>query len=270
MISARGVRQRLASYGPSAVRGRAHVGWCPICEARTVFVNTGGHPRNHLFCIRCNSLPRWRALIDVLTATYPNWRDLVIHESSPGGPSAQKLRREAPRYSASFFLPTMRRGTTRDGMRNEDLERLTFPDRSFDLFVTQDVFEHLFDAAAALREIARVLRPNGAHVFTVPYWPDRGTRVRAVRTAAGVEHVRKPIYHDDPVDPLGALVVRDWGSDFTRFIEDASGLETEIVEPHDRRKGLLGDFAQVFVTRKPAEQRPDSGMVSHEPSSAFD
>ncbi len=32
--------------------------------------------------------------------------------------------------------------------------------------LTQDVFEHLFDPAAAFREIARTLQPGGAHVFT--------------------------------------------------------------------------------------------------------
>lgn len=145
----------------------------------------------------------------------------------------------------------MERGATKGAMRNEDLEQLTFPDESFDLFITQDVFEHIFDASTALREIARVLRRGGAHVFTVPYWPDRSTRVRAVRTGSEIEHVRKPIYHKDPVDPTGALVVRDWGSDFTRFITDACGLDTRIIERNDRRKGLLGDFLQVFVTKKP-------------------
>ncbi len=135
-------------------------------------------------------------------------------------------------------------------MRNEDLERLTFPDESFDLFITQDVFEHIFDVCIAFREIARVLRQGGAHVFTVPYWPDRSTRMRAIRTGSDIEHLSKPIYHDDPIDPTGVLVVRDWGSDLTGIIKKACGLDTQIFAPNDRRKGLLGDFAQVFVTTK--------------------
>ena len=135
-------------------------------------------------------------------------------------------------------------------MRNEDLEQLTFPDESFDLFITQDVFEHIFDAYIAFQEIARVLRQGGAHVFTVPYWPDRSTRVRAIRTGSGIEYVRRPIYHDDPIDPSGALVVQDWGDDLTGIIKDACGLDTQIFEPNDRRQGLVADFLQVFVTKK--------------------
>ncbi len=250
MISAKGVQQRLVDYGPRVLRGHAYLGWCPICATRSVFVDTGGHPRNHLFCVRCNSIPRNRALIDVLSSVSPTWRERTIHESSPYGPSSQKLRREGARYSASFWRPELDRGASSGEIRNEDLEQLTYPDETFDLFITSDVFEHLFDPHTAFREIARVLRPGGAHVFTVPYWPERTTQVRATRTGSGIEYLREPIHHDDPVDLSGALVVRDWGNDLTSTIKDVCGLDTEIFEPHDRRKGLLGDFLQVFVTKK--------------------
>jgi SAM-dependent methyltransferase len=40
-------------------------------------------------------------------------------------------------------------------------EALPFPDRSFDVVTFVDVIEHVADARAAVREIARVLRPGG-------------------------------------------------------------------------------------------------------------
>jgi SAM-dependent methyltransferase len=187
-----------------------------------------------------------------LSSTYPSWRAATIHESSPGGPASAKLAAEAPGYSTSYWLPSARRGTTVDGRRSEDLEQLTFRDASFDLFITQDVFEHLFDPAAAFREIARVLRPGGLHIFTVPWWPEKPTLVRAVRTPHGVEHLRKPQYHDDPIDAKGTLVVRHWGRDLMEFIHDASGLATDVHDTQNRRFGLSGTFQQVFVTRRPA------------------
>ena len=55
-----------------------------------------------------------------------------------------------------------------NGIRFENLEHLSFDNETLDLHITQDVFEHLFDPAAAFREIARTLRPGGAHVFTTP------------------------------------------------------------------------------------------------------
>ncbi len=49
-----------------------------------------------------------------------------------------------------------------------DGARLPFRDRSFDAAVALDVYEHIEDDAAALRETARVLRPGGTLVLSVP------------------------------------------------------------------------------------------------------
>ncbi len=45
---------------------------------------------------------------------------------------------------------------------------LPFGDRSFDVVMSFDVFEHIPDSDAHLREVARVLRPRGAYVLQTP------------------------------------------------------------------------------------------------------
>jgi ubiquinone/menaquinone biosynthesis C-methylase UbiE len=45
--------------------------------------------------------------------------------------------------------------------RVEDAAHLSFQDASFDLVVSQNVFHHLPDWPAAVKEVARVLRPQG-------------------------------------------------------------------------------------------------------------
>lgn len=83
-----------------------------------------------------------------------------------------------------------------NGVRREDLENQSFEDESFDLHVTQDVFEHLFNPAAAFREIARTLRPGGAHIFTTPIVRNNEpTRFCAQLSAEGaVIHLSEPEY----------------------------------------------------------------------------
>ena len=55
-----------------------------------------------------------------------------------------------------------------------DAYHLPFGDGSFDAVICSEVLEHLHDYPAALREIARVLKPGGRFVGTVPRaWPER-------------------------------------------------------------------------------------------------
>lgn len=50
-------------------------------------------------------------------------------------------------------------------------EAIAYPDASFDVVVALDVLEHVPDHEAAVREIARVLKPGGIFVATVPAHP---------------------------------------------------------------------------------------------------
>lgn len=104
-------------------------------------------------------------------------------------------------------------------MRCENLESLTFQDNTFDLFVTQDVFEHVANPEKAFREIGRVLKPGGRHVFTMPWYPNLVNTIQRARISEGViEYLEEPIYHGNPVDENGSLVTFDWGSDFIDYI----------------------------------------------------
>ena len=50
---------------------------------------------------------------------------------------------------------------------------LPFPEASFDLVLSFDVFEHIRDSDAHLREVARVLRPRGRYLVQTPSkWPN--------------------------------------------------------------------------------------------------
>jgi SAM-dependent methyltransferase len=140
-----------------------------------------------------------------------------------------------------------------NGIRCENLEHLSFGDESLDLHITQDVFEHLFDPAAACREIGRTLRPGGAHVFTTPLVrKNEPTRFCASLAPDGtvVHLMEPPEYHVSPISSEGSLVTVNWGYDITTFIFETSGLFTEIVFLDILEYGIRAEYIEVLITRK--------------------
>ncbi len=180
-----------------------HPGRCVICEAEVTFTAERAWFRDYLQCPRCGSIPRERALMHVIEQFHPDWRELRIHEMAPIGRGASVKLREAAGYEASQYFPSLAPGErTPMGCINQDAERQSWADGSFDLVVSQDVFEHIFDIDAAFADIGRTLRPGGAHVFTTPLVrKTKPTERRASRAADGsIRHHAEPEYHGNPVD----------------------------------------------------------------------
>jgi len=231
-----------------------HKGWCPICEKEVTFTAKHKWFRDHLLCSGCGSIPRERALFKVINDYYPNYRDLVIHETSPGGRGASiKLGKECAHYTSSQYFPSIQSGAIHpSGYRCENLECLSFPDNFFDVFVSQDVMEHIFDPEKAFKEIARVLKPGGAHIFTVPIINKaKKTERWATMGADGeITYHHEAEYHGNPVDAKGALVTMHWGYDIASFIQEAAKTPTVIIQIDDIDMGIRAEFIDVLVSIK--------------------
>jgi len=107
----------------------------------TVFEANDAWLRDSYHCPTCRTLPRHRALVEILNYLRPGWRELTVHESSP---SFSFFEKHCPRYSSSFYFEGVARGGYRNGMRCEDLLNLTFADETLDIFITQDVMEQFW------------------------------------------------------------------------------------------------------------------------------
>ena len=236
--------------------GRSWPGWCPLCERPVTFRSYGTWHRDELLCGRCRSIPRHRAIIEVLSMVRPDWRSQRIWEIAPAGPASRKLRGECAAYVGSHYWPNVPPGTDVQGVRCEDLEHPTFDDGSFDIIVSSDVLEHIVDVDAAHAQIARVLAKGGVHVWTAPQYRDLETsRPRVRRSADGLEYLQPAEYHGDPVCDDGALVTFDWGRDLPDRVAEASGMWTSVVRIESRAHGLLGEFLEVFVSQRGTFER---------------
>jgi SAM-dependent methyltransferase len=210
-------------------------------------------------CSYCGAKLRGRRLAQVLLEVYPvgsptaqagslnSWverpeiRALRIAEINRIDGLHAVLSR-LPHLASSDYQPGARPGSLFEGVRTEDLTRLTYPDRSFDLVLTSETLEHVPDLDAALREIRRVLVPGGRHVFTIPLLPGvPRTFARSVIVPDGAIEDRAPrICH--PGGDWGYPVFTEFGMDLPEPLGRAGfGCEVYFGPTRD------DDLAQVYV-----------------------
>lgn len=230
-----------------------HEGYCPCCEKVVFFKANNNWLRDYFICDNCNSLPRERALMLIIEKYFPNWKNLDIHESSPTLRGASlKLKKNAKKYIASQYYPNKPLGCIIDDYINQDLENQTFINNSFDIVISQDVMEHVYNPEKAFSEIARTLKDGGAHIFTVPIINKHNkTEVWAVKGINGKPmFLKDPEWHGNPVDSIGSPVTMHWGFDIITFIKESSGLETTIEYIDNLHFGIRAEYIEVLVSKK--------------------
>jgi len=174
---------------------------------------------------------------------HPIFKASRIAEINAAG-SLHRFLKELPNLSYSEF------GSTDRNVPSENLLALSYPDSCFDLVITSETLEHVPEIDMAFREIHRVLKPGGWHVFSVPVvWDRKRTRKRASVEKDKVIHHLNPSYHGaSGVAASDFLVFYEFGSDFTEMCA-AAGFEVRVLK--DSRNPALA----TFLARKTDRQR---------------
>ncbi len=203
--------------------------YCPVCDnvvRREFKPGPGGRP--NASCPRCRSLERHRFFAILLSVLRPALSDLgVVLEVAPSPETTPRIARLEPRTHVRLDLGADSRLVDVLG----SLTDLPCRDDSVDLLVCYHVLEHVPDDRAAMREIARVLSPEGIGLLQVPYRP--GT-VTDEDPSAGVEERLRRFGQADHV--------RYYGDDFEDRLVEA-GLSIQRITP----RSLLGAEMSVWL-----------------------
>ncbi len=149
----------------------------------------------------------------------PSFRKLKIAESNG---ALHKLLISHPGLSYSEYVPDDK------SIRHESLDKLTYKSGMFDLVLTSETLEHLPDWELALKEIRRVLKDGGRHVFTTPAILSRQTRTRAKRKNGKIVHMLPAAYHGyNRGNPDDYTVFNEFGADLRKEI-DKLGYSTDL------------------------------------------
>ena len=243
-------------------------------------------PRDFLNCQFCGSIVRNRSLYLSLLVNFPNYKNKKIHHSSPGYSDSLhiKLLKECKDYSYShFFLDIPNGEFNKENIKCADLSNLPYDNNSFDIFLTSDVFEHLWEPTKCLNEIYRVLKPNGVYIMVFPM--DRGflpTEQPVIKNKEKITHLKtfcgtwkgfvdKPEYHGNPVDNTGSILTYYWGYDVIDFIEKNSSFKAELFFKHDVEIfGIIGVMNEVVVCKKNNDNLNDIFDVSETKKKYYD
>ena len=228
-------------------------GFCPCCEKDVHFIARKSWLRDFFKCDNCNSIPRERALMLTIKKEYPNWKNLKIHESSPGNRGhSVTLKKHVKEYTETQFFVNQPLGELVQGIQNEDLEQQTFKDETFDLVITSDVMEHIYEPEKAFKEIHRTLKSGGAHIFSVPLinrhkkterWANKGAN-------GAPEFLFEPEWHGNPIDKKGSPVTMHWGYDIVDFIKKHTQADCRIEYIDNLNFGIRAEFIDIIIAKK--------------------
>jgi SAM-dependent methyltransferase len=237
-------------------------GFCSVCNRRTVFLITDALQsiRNNAVCIRCKSCSRNRHLaLKILDryadlgisslADFRERQEIVVLNTSSRSPIAKALGKGKNIFNTEYYedVPP---GECKNGVRCENLERLTFADESIDLAITEDVFEHVRELEKGFAELARVLKKGMYHLFTVPYFFDLPTAPLFKKQGEVYEPISLPVeYHGDFIREKIPVYHR-LGYDIFPILEKI-GFETRLVRSEYHEAKQFGTFdCYTFVSKK--------------------
>ena len=246
--------------------GFGGVGTCLVCGAFTPWKIHTDNLRETGFCRKCNSMNRYRALAYVICKSLSGdlgtrlrslvdvarLSDLKVYNTDTLSPVHTALASMKNYVCSEYFGGEYAGGECVNNVQHQDLMDLSFPDESFDLVLSADVFEHIPDPYKAHREVFRVLKPGGRHIFTVPF--DQAQYLDDLRAVidedGSIKLLQPPVYHHDPlrIDD-GCLVYSFFSIEMLARLRRI-GFRTNMYRVESPWHGIFGNNSSVFEAVK--------------------
>lgn len=138
---------------------------CNLCQQEPpYFVHISNRLRIkwHSVCPTCNSRPRHRGLKLLYEEVLGNMQNPKVIHFAPEPVFYPILKQLTDNYQTTdFFLDDV-------DFPKEDIQQLSFESERYDVALCNHVIEHVPEDSKAVSEIARVLKPGGVAIFTIP------------------------------------------------------------------------------------------------------
>jgi SAM-dependent methyltransferase len=216
--------------------------WCDVCQCPSSFtcdwVGSEDHvvpdTRERLSCSKCALNTRQRLVmmltLEIISPLVRKYREgtarftPAIYAYEQVTPFYKALRRLFPDVQvvgSEYLGPGVPARDELNGLRHEDAQNLSFGDSTFDLILSNEVYEHVPDIRQTLREAQRVLRTGGHLLGTVPFTFLPSTEQVARIEDGQIQYLSTPEYHGNPMSSEGSLVYHRFGWDLLDMLREA-------------------------------------------------
>lgn len=152
---------------PDGIMYDAAMSYCPVCSASVDRFRPFGKPRrDNARCPNCGSLERHRLVwcfFRLWTNLFDGRAKSVLHIA----PEPAMSERIGAIPGVDYLTADLESPLA---MVKMDLTDIQYPDNSFDVILCSHVLEHIPDDVTAMREMRRVLKPNGWAAVQVPVY----------------------------------------------------------------------------------------------------
>lgn len=189
-------------------------------------------------------------LFDFELSPYPDSRIYITEAVTP---LYSYLRQRFENLTGSeYFGDDHAAGELRNGIRHEDMTRLSFESGSFDFYLSFECFEHIPFYKKAITEAHRVLKNGGLFLATFPFDRNREDNlIRATVNEGGeIVYFMEPEYHGDPVSEKGVLCYTVFGWEIIEQFRHAGFSDMYAVLVWSDVFGYLGGEQVLFVAKK--------------------
>ena len=241
-------------------------GYCAPCKKSVPFLvdmTSGGQQidnrwlpnwRERLVCPSCQMNNRQRLiclLIEQLLKGEHNQKIYFMEQTTPIYSWAISKFKEHNIIGSEYLGFEYESGASVNGVRHEDIENLSFQNSEMDLIISNDVFEHVPHSAIAFTECARILKPNGMMLATIPFHSSMDNSViRAQLIDGRLENLLPAQFHGNPISSEGSLVFTDFGWDIVSQMQSSGFSDVEVEVYSSLDLGHLGGGQIVFRLTK--------------------
>lgn len=207
---------------------------------------SGGGYRENMSCPLCGALDRERFLYYMLenyTDIFEK-KDIKVLHFAPEYHVKELLRSQVDYYPVDLY-------PIDSSIHRMDVTNILFSDQVFDFVIINHVLEHILDEKAAMKELLRVLRPDGILIFSFPIAFNNESTIEADCAISEAEAVERFGQKDH---------VRIYGRDYIDRFEKY-GLQMNIYRPRNilseeliERYGFMAEDVLIMAKMTGAKQ----------------